>query len=300
MVGSNADTRRLQGILPKHCTTTRALGQHASARLLGPLGAVWRTQMPVTISALAALLALLFPWLGTAANAAEIRLLSAAAMQPVFEDIAPEFERSSGHKLLIIYATVGGVNEKVFSGAQSDFVIGSSLSMPALVEHGMIDGGSLTPICKSGIGVVVATGTVMPHVNSVRAFRLALLAATRIVYADPARGGGAGIHVAKVIELMGLTDQLAPRVRLAAGGDVTEVTLGLGDGAVGITQISEIVGKPGASLLGPLPTKIQNYTVFVGGTPLGVEQSEAVAAFLKFLRGPRSIAAIRAKGMDVE
>jgi hypothetical protein len=93
---------------------------------------------------------------------------------------------------------------------------------------------------------------------------------------------------------------LAPSVRLAAGGDVTEVTLGLGDGAVGITQISESVGKPGASLLGPLPTKIQNYTVFVGGTPLGVEQSEAVAAFLKFLRGPRSIAAIRAKGMDVE
>lgn len=256
--------------------------------------------MPATISKLATLLALLIPLFGATAQAAEIRLLSAAAMQSVFKEITPEFERLSGHKLLITYATIGGVNEKIFSGVQADFVIGSSLSMPALVQHGMIDGESLTSVCKTGIGVVVAAGTVMPRINSVRAFRLALLAATRIVYADPARGGAAGIHVAKVIELMGLTDQLAPRVKLAAGGDVTEVTLGLGDGAVGITQVSEIVGKPGASFLGALPVKIQNYTAFVGGTPVGARPSDAVAAFLKFLKSPSGIAAIRAKGMEVE
>jgi molybdate transport system substrate-binding protein len=61
------------------------------------------------------------------------------------------------------------------------------------------------------------------------------------------RGGAAGIHVAKMIDKMGLTEQLKPKLRLAAGGDITEVTLALGQGGVGMRQISEIAEKKGAS-----------------------------------------------------
>jgi molybdate transport system substrate-binding protein len=123
------------------------------------------------------------------------------------------------------------------------------------------------------------------------------LASKAIVYADPTRGGAAGIHVAKVIGQLGLTEHLKPKLRLAAGGDVTEVTLSLGPGALGITQISEIADKPEAQLVGPLPDELQNYTVFVAGVPANAAQSEGAAALLKFLRSPKVIAVISAKGM---
>jgi len=66
-----------------------------------------------------------------------------------------------------------------------------------------------------------------------------------------------------------------------------------------MTQISEIVGKPGAVFVGPFPEKIQNYTVFAVGKPIGAKQSDAVAAFLDFLKSPVAIATMKAKGMQV-
>jgi molybdate transport system substrate-binding protein len=143
---------------------------------------------------------------------------------------------------------------------------------------------------------VVAAGIEL-GVNSIEDLKRALLAARAIVYADPARGGAAGIHVARVIEQLGLTEQLKPRLRLAAGGDITEVTLSLGPTALGITQISEIADKPQAQLAGPLPEELQNYTVFVAGMPANASQSDGAAALLKFLRSPKAIAVIKAKGM---
>src|SRR5947209_14182143 len=74
------------------------------------------------------------------AHAAEVRLLSAAAMQSVFKNIASEFERTAGHKLAISYGTIGGVTQRVQGGESADLVIGSSLSMPALVKDGKVDG----------------------------------------------------------------------------------------------------------------------------------------------------------------
>ncbi len=242
----------------------------------------------------------LLAFLAMPVNAAEIRLLSAAAMQSVFKEIAGDFERTSGHKLTIHYGTIGAINQWILGGEEADFVIGSSLSMPALVKQGKISGESVTPICKTAIGVVIRSGSPKPEIASVEDFKRTLLAAKAIVYADPVRGGAAGIHVASVIEKLGLTQQLKPKIKLAAGGDITEVTLALGNGAVGMTQVSEMAGKPGAEVVGPLPEELQNYTVFVGGIPSAASQPESVADFIKFLTSPTAVAVIKAKGMQID
>jgi molybdate transport system substrate-binding protein len=229
-------------------------------------------------------------------HAAEVHVLSAAAMQSVFKEIRDEFQRTTGYRLVLHYGTIGAVNEWTMGGEEADLIISSSQSMPSLVYQGKIQAGNQTAICQTGIGVVVAAGIEL-GVNSIEDLKRALLAARAIVYADPARGGAAGIHVARVIEQLGLTEQLKPRLRLAAGGDITEVTLSLGPTALGITQISEIADKPQAQLAGPLPEELQNYTVFVAGMPANASQSDGAAALLKFLRSPKAIAVIKAKGM---
>lgn len=233
----------------------------------------------------------------TSAHAAEVHVLSAAAMQSVFKDVREEFQRTTGYRLVLHYGTIGAVNEWAMGGEEADLVISSSQSMPSLVYQGKIQAGSQAAICQTGIGVVVPAGIEL-DVTSVEDFKRALLAAKAIVYADPARGGAAGVHVAKVIERLGLTEQLRPKLRLAAGGDITEVTLSLGPTALGITQISEIADKPKARLAGPLPAELQNYTVFIAGVPADAPQSEGTTALLKFLRSQKVIAVIRAKGME--
>jgi molybdate transport system substrate-binding protein len=240
--------------------------------------------------------------LGTTAavQAADVQVLSAAAMQTVLKDVAAAFERSSGHRLVIAYATMGAINDRVAKGEAPDVVIGSSASMTRLVADGRIDAKSARQIARVGVGMLVPATDPKPDIGSVEDLKRALLGARTVVYADPKGGGAAGIHVAKVIDALALGAQMKPKTRYGAGGDVTEVTLALGSGALGLTQISEIVGKPGAAFAGPLPPELQNYTGVTAGVPAGAGRSEAASAFLEFLRSPVVAAALQAHGMEAQ
>src|SRR3954447_20129730 len=233
-------------------------------------------------------------------NAEELRVLSAASIQQVFKQVLGEFEQRSGHKIILQYATMGAITERVRNGEAADLVISSRQSIGTLLHEQKIEAGSQSPISKVGVGVVVPSGSPAPVIATVEDFGRALVAATTIVYADPDRGGAAGIHIARIIERLGLADRLKPKTVLAASGDVTEVTLAQGAGAVGMTQISEIVGKPGAVFAGPLPRALQNYTMFATGGRVGAHHPEIAAALLAFLKSPPAIAAMKATGMEVD
>lgn len=261
---------------------------------LGPFGAI----RAIVLVAASAVLALTL--LGSPTRAAEIRLLSAAAMQSVFREIAGEFERTSGHRLIIDYATMGAIDQRVLRGETADLVIGSTPSISNLVKEGRLHADSQTTIGKVGVGIVVPSGPAKPRIASIEDFKRALLAAKLIVYADPVRGGAAGIHVARVIERLGLAEQLNAKTKFGTGGDITEVTLAQGEGTLGLTQVSKIVEKPSAEFVGPLPDELQNYTGVAAGIPISAARSEAVMAFIKFLKSPTAIAVMKAKGMEID
>ena len=71
-----------------------------------------------------------------------------------------------------------------------------------------------------------------------------------------------------------------------------------GEAAVGFQQISEILGIPGATLVGPLPEAIQLVTSFSAGIPVNAEQPEVAKAFVAFLTAPAAYPAIRSMGLD--
>ena len=254
--------------------------------------------LPGRLAAIAAAVALYAA--AAPAEAAEIRLLSAAAMQTVFKMIGGEFERTSGHRLVFVYTTMGAITQRVLAGESADLIVGSTQSTEQLAKAGKIDPGSPVTIAKLGIGAVVASGSPKPSIATADELKRALLAAPTVVYAFPAGGGAAGIHIAHVIETFGITDQLKPKTRFGQGGDVTEVTLAQGPGAFGMTQISEIVKKPGADYVGPFPAELQNYTGVTVAIPAGAKPSEAVTALIAFLRSPTAVAALKERGMEVD
>jgi ABC-type molybdate transport system substrate-binding protein len=45
---------------------------------------------------------------------------------------------------------------------------------------------------------------------------------------------------------------------------------------------------------------VQNYTGVTVGVPTGATPSEATIAFIRFLRSPAALAAIKARGMQVD
>src|SRR5215475_14010320 len=167
---------------------------------------------------------------------------------------------SIGRQPGMTYGTMGAITDRVLTGETADLIIGSTQSMERLAKEGKIDPSTRVTFARVGIGAVIPTGSPKVSITSAEELRRALLAAQTVVYASPAGGGAAGIHIARVIEKLGISEQLKPKTRFGAGGDVTEVTIAQGVGTLGMTQVSEIVNKVGAEFVGPFPDELQNYT----------------------------------------
>jgi molybdate transport system substrate-binding protein len=77
----------------------------------------------IGIRLLAAVLPLLAGLSAGASAAAEIKVLCGGGMRAVLQQLAPAFEKSSGHKLVIEYATAGKIEEKVAADETIDVAI---------------------------------------------------------------------------------------------------------------------------------------------------------------------------------
>jgi molybdate transport system substrate-binding protein len=242
----------------------------------------------------AAIAALFLP--ATLAAGAEVKVLSAGAFKQVLVALAPEFEKETGHKVVIDNDTVGALIKRIDGGADFDLAVLSPVAIDDLVKKGKIASAGRMPLAKVGIGVVVREGAPRPDISNVEAFKRTLLEAKSVAYIDPAAGGSSGIYVSKLLDQLGIADQIKPKAKLIAGGAVAE-HIANGDADIGIHQISEILPVKGVTLAGPLPEEIQNYTIYAAGISAATKQAEAAEAFIKLLSGTRAAAVLKAKGM---
>src|SRR5437016_6204855 len=128
------------------------------------------------------------------AEAAEVRVLSAAVLKPALNELAPAFERSTGHTLKITYESAGVVRTRVQDGEAADVAIIQKPVVEALAKQGKIVPASVAVLARSGVAVAVPAGTPKPDVGSVDALKRALLTAPSVSYPDPGLGHASGIH----------------------------------------------------------------------------------------------------------
>lgn len=236
--------------------------------------------------------------LAATSQAAELQILSTVALRPVLQETVSEFENSTGHKVTTKFDTAANVARRLQSGEAADIVIVVSASVSPLTKNGKIDGASVIPLGKSGVGIVVRAGSPKLKITTLDDLKQALLAAKTVCYSDPASGGAGGTHIASIIHKLGIEEQLKHKLKLTNGGGVTELVIEEGEGAIGVTQVSEIVGKPGAEFVGTLPESAQLYTSFAAAVATASGQTAAAASFLKFLLSPPVVASMKAKGMQ--
>ena len=141
------------------------------------------------------------------ANAAEIKVLSSVALTSALDELAPVLERTSGNKLVIEYGVAAQLKERFLAGAAADVLILTRQLMDDLQQQGKVT-GSLTNLGGTAVAVTVRSGAPKPDISSVEAFKRALVSVKSVVYADPAKGGASGVYFARVIDRLGLTEQL--------------------------------------------------------------------------------------------
>jgi molybdate transport system substrate-binding protein len=231
------------------------------------------------------------------AAAAEIKVLTAGAFKQVLLMLVPDFEKRTGYKVILENDTVGALTKRIESGEAFDLAVLTPAAVNDLSSKGKFVAGSRTNLGRVGVGVVVKEGTPKPDISSVDAFKKTLLAAKSVAYIDPAAGGSSGIYVAGLLDKLGVAAEVKPKAKLIPGGAVAE-HVARGAAELGIHQISEILPVKGATLVGPLPADIQNYTVYAAGLGANGKESEAAKALLKALSGPAAAEVLKSKGME--
>jgi molybdate transport system substrate-binding protein len=232
------------------------------------------------------------------AEAATIKVVSGGAFKQVLNALATQYEKESGNKLDIDYQTVGQHVALIRDGKEEfDVAVLTPEAIDALAKDGKILPGTKVDLAKVGVGVVVKAGAPLPDISTVDAFKKTLLAAKSVAYIDPKAGGSSGIYVEKLLERLGIADQVNAKAVLVHGGAVAD-HIADGEAEIGVHQISEILPVAGVKLVGPLPAQIQNYTTYAVGVGASAKDGAAARGLVKFLSGPHALPIIKAKGMQ--
>src|SRR5687768_17638153 len=107
-------------------------------------------------------------------GAAEIKVLSAGGVRPPLEELIPQFERASGHKVSVRYAGGPAVKREIEDGAAFDVAVSTSNAIDDLLKADKLVAASRSDVARAGVGVAVRAGTPKPDIASSESFKRAL------------------------------------------------------------------------------------------------------------------------------
>jgi molybdate transport system substrate-binding protein len=165
-----------------------------------------------------------------------------------------------------------------------------------VVASGNVVATSETPLAAVPIVVVLRKGDPKPDISTPEAVKQMLLAAKAVSYPDGAGGAAAGVSFDKTLKMLGIFDQVQPKVKRIAGATLMHL-LTNGDIDVAVTFVSE-VNDPGVEIVGALPKEISTPTALVGFVSSHTKSPEAAKALLSYLSSPEAAVAYKACRME--
>jgi molybdate transport system substrate-binding protein len=221
----------------------------------------------------------------------EIRVMQTAAFKAAYEELVPQFERASGHKVTTLWTPSVEMMSRLKGGETVDVTIMSASAIDELHKLGTV--GKRVDLATSGVGVAVRAGAPKPDISSGDALKRAVLAAKSIVYST----GPSGIYLKDLFERWGIADAIKSKVVIVKGEPAGAVAA-RGEAEIAFQQVCELLPVAGIDLVGPLSSDIQKITTFSGAVHNHAAQADAAAALLKFLTAPAAAAAISKAGMQ--
>jgi molybdate transport system substrate-binding protein len=218
-----------------------------------------------------------------------LNLLSAGAAQGLVERLQQEFQAKTGARLNATFGAVGAMRAKLEAGAPCDVIILSDALIDALAADGRVLAGTRSGLGRVRTGIAARAGEALPQIATGPSLLRALRSATGIYLPDP-KLATAGIHFVKVLEQLGVGDEVAPRIRAYPNGATAmrELARANEPGLMGCTQITEIKNTAGVALAGPLPPEFELITVYTAATCAHANAPDVAAELIACLAGPES------------
>jgi molybdate transport system substrate-binding protein len=224
------------------------------------------------------------------ARADDIRVISSNALKPVLEQVAPEFESTTGHKLVFTWGQA-----EILKATSFDLAVLTAAVIDGLIQQGRLFGASRAAVAISPAGVAVRKGATRPDISTVESFKQMLLKVRSIAFGEQ---GGTGAYLRALFVRLGIAGALMDKVIHLPPEKGPAQAVADGEAEIALTQISEILPYPGAELVGPWPSEIALVTTYVAAIGAGTPHADAAAKLIKLLTSPTVAPLLRAKGLD--
>ncbi|MCC6389957.1 MAG: substrate-binding domain-containing protein [Bryobacterales bacterium] len=232
------------------------------------------------------------------ARPGEIRVMTSGAFTAAYLDLAPQFERATGNKLVTLATSIGAgrnsIPNRIRNGEIVDVVIVADAVFRELMREGAVLPGSRVPVARSGIGMCVRAGAKKPDIRSVDALRQTLLAAKSIAYSNSVSGQ---YLTRELFPRLGVAEQVRAKCRQIELERVGAV-VARGEAEIGFQQISELRPVQGIEYVGPLPAEAQRVTVFAAGIAAKSGNRGAARDFIRYVTSARAAPFIVKSGLE--
>ncbi|MEW6449493.1 substrate-binding domain-containing protein [Leptospira sp. severe_002] len=231
------------------------------------------------------------------AVAAEVKVLSAGAVEPGLHKAADLFKAKTGHEVKIQFNTAPQIAQRLKDNYVADVLIAPPGALEGFVKDGKVAAEGRVPVGKVGAGVTVRTSATPPNIATTDAFKQSVLSAESLVY----NTASTGLYLEKLFEKLGIAEQIKAKSHRYPNGEAVmeHVIKGKGNeiGFGAITEIKLFESK-GLKLVGPLPADVQNYTNYSGAILNTTTSPDLGKQFLIFLATPEAKQAFVSAGVE--
>jgi len=230
------------------------------------------------------------------AAAAEIKMISAMALHATWLELMPLYEKASGDKVTIVWSPGLEVAKHVESGEKADLAVLAAAGVDDLIKKGFLAQGSRVPLANSLVGIATRPGAPRPDLSTVASFKKSLLDAKSIAMS----GGTSSIYLRKLFRNMGIAKEMDAKLFRGVNGRAENVSnvLRRGDADLGFQQVSELIDEKGIVLVGPIPSDLQEITVWSAGLCRDAPQPERAKALIGFIKSREAAPILKKHGLD--
>jgi molybdate transport system substrate-binding protein len=215
-----------------------------------------------------------------------LKILSGGAAHGLVASLEAKFKAMTGLDIEGEFGAVGAIADKLRNGTPADIVVLTATMVATLARENLVVGASVADIGLVETAVAVRAGDPPVSVRDTAELREAFLAADAIFVPDT-RASTAGIHVAKVLQQLGIADEVAARLKIFPNGATAMRNLAASTAArpIGCTQSTEIIGTSGVVLSGSLPRGCELSTVYTAAVATQAADAPHAQVLIDLLAG---------------
>ena len=227
-----------------------------------------------------------------------MNVLISGGFSSAYEQLLPEFERTSGIKVTTGSGASQGTGPQTIAaqlarGVSADVVILSREGLSELIAANRIAAGTDVDLARVPLGVAVRAGTPKPDVSTVEAIKQILLRAKTV--AVPGSTSGIWLRT-DLFPRLGIVEKI--NVKAAPRGARATEMVAEGGADLAVMPVSEILHAAGVDFAGSLPPEIQFIQMFSAAVVAGSREIDGAKRLIEFLASARASEAIRKSGME--